>query len=167
MKTPCKDNSTNLALQAIKNDPSLSARSAAKLYKVSHVTLTRRMKGSTSRRDSPPNSAKLTKLEEKVIIEKIIDLDSRSCSPRISGVAVMANLLLAARGALLVGKLWPYRFISRHKELKTRQVRRYDYKRALCEDPVAINAWFSLVRNTIAKYGIRDQDIYNFNETGF
>ena len=79
----------------------------------------------------------------------------------------MANLLLGARGALLVGKLWPYRFIARHKELKTRQVQRYDYKRALCKDPTAINAWFSLMKNTVAKYGISDEDIYNFDETGF
>ena len=167
METPHKDRSINLAIQAIQNDPSLSIRSAAKTYKVSYVTLGRRMKGTTPRRDSPPNSAKLTELEEKVILERILDLDSRSCSPRISGVGEMANLLLSARSAPPVGTNWPYRFIARHKELKTRQLRRYDYKRALCEDPGAINAWFSLVRNTIAKYGIADDDIYNFDETGF
>ena len=94
----------------------------------------------TPRRDSPPNSAKLTELEEKVIIKRIIDLDSRSCSPWISGVGIVANLLLTARSALLVGTRWPYRFITRHEKLKTRQVRRYDYRRALCEDPAAINA---------------------------
>jgi|SRR5688572_28589720 hypothetical protein len=86
---------------------------------------------------------------------------------RISGVTAMADLLLAARGASPVGTRWAYRFIARHKEFKMRQVRRYDYKRALCEDLVAINAWFSLVKNTIAKYGISDEDIYNFDETGF
>ena len=140
IETPCKDASINLALQAIQKDPSLSIRSAAKIYKISRATLGRRLNGITPRRDSPPNSAKLTELEEKVIIERIIDLDSRSCSPWISGVGVMANLLLAARGALLVGTRWPYRFIARHEKLKTRQVRRYDYKRALCEDPAIINA---------------------------
>ena len=30
-----------------------------------------------------------------------------------------------------------------------------------------IRSWFELVRNTIAKYGIQDTDIYNFDETGF
>ncbi|KZL83982.1 transposase [Colletotrichum incanum] len=30
-----------------------------------------------------------------------------------------------------------------------------------------MRAWFSLVRNIIAKYGIYDDDIYNFDETGF
>ena len=30
-----------------------------------------------------------------------------------------------------------------------------------------ISDWFRLLRNTIAKYGIVDDDIYNFDETGF
>ena len=30
-----------------------------------------------------------------------------------------------------------------------------------------MRAWFWLVQNTIAKYGILDEDIYNFDETGF
>ena len=37
----------------------------------------------------------------------------------------------------------------------------------MCKDPELIRGWFALVRNTIAKYGIVDADIYNFDETGF
>jgi hypothetical protein len=44
---------------------------------------------------------------------------------------------------------------------------RYDYQRAKCEDPKVIGEWFILVQNTRAKYGIVDDDIYNFDETGF
>ncbi|EGU82006.1 hypothetical protein FOXB_07480, partial [Fusarium oxysporum f. sp. conglutinans Fo5176] len=43
----------------------------------------------------------------------------------------------------------------------------YDYQRAKCEDPTIIRNWFGLIENTIAKYGIRLDDIYNFDETGF
>jgi hypothetical protein len=32
---------------------------------------------------------------------------------------------------------------------------------------VIIRSWFELVHNTIAKYGIHNADIYNFDETGF
>ena len=45
--------------------------------------------------------------------------------------------------------------------------RRIDYQRTLAEDPTIIRAWFALVRNMIAKYGILESDIYNFDETGF
>jgi RecB family endonuclease NucS len=45
--------------------------------------------------------------------------------------------------------------------------RKYNYKRALCEDPRVIQRWFKLVENTKAKYGILDEDTYNFDESGF
>ena len=45
--------------------------------------------------------------------------------------------------------------------------RKYNYKRALCEDPEVIQGWFRLVDNIKAKYGILDDDTYNFNEAGF
>ncbi|SCO92506.1 uncharacterized protein FRV6_16634 [Fusarium oxysporum] len=79
----------------------------------------------------------------------------------------MANRLLADRDASPVGKRWASNFVKRHKELKTRFFRKYDYQRAKCEDPRIIRNWFRLVENTIAKYGIRSDDIYNFDETGF
>ena len=79
----------------------------------------------------------------------------------------MVNKLLAARARGTVGVNWPTTFIKRQLELKTRFNRKYDYKRALCEDLAIIQPWFDLVRNTIAKHGILDDDIYNFDETGF
>ena len=37
----------------------------------------------------------------------------------------------------------------------------------MCEDPKQIQAWFQLVQNMVAKYGILPEDTYNFDETGF
>lgn len=167
METSCKEAQLILAIQAMKNDPKLTLRGAAKVYGVSHATLLRRQKGTASRRDSPPNSQKLTLLEEEAIIERILDMDSRCRPPRLHDVEDMANLLLTARGAPRVGVNWSSNFIKRQPALKTRRFRKYDYKRSQCEDPDAINAWFRLVRNTVAKYGITDADIFNFDETGF
>jgi hypothetical protein len=79
----------------------------------------------------------------------------------------MANVLPATRHAGPVGKNWVYRFVQRRPELKTRFSRAYDFQRALCEDPVKIDAWFRLVVNMRAKYAIQDEDFYNFDETGF
>ena len=42
-----------------------------------------------------------------------------------------------------------------------------DYQRVLCEDPAVFQKWFDLIRDTIAKYGIAEEAIYNFDETGF
>ena len=79
----------------------------------------------------------------------------------------MANQLLAARGTRRVGEKWPRNFVNRQPELTTRFNRKYDYQRAKNEDPTVIGDWFRLVRNTKDKYGILDDDIYNFDETGF
>ncbi|KAJ3455661.1 hypothetical protein MRS44_017143 [Fusarium solani] len=74
---------------------------------------------------------------------------------------------LADRDAPPVGKRWASNFVERQPELKTRSFRKYDYKRAKCEDPEIIRGWFILVENTTAKYGIAESDIYKFDETGF
>jgi hypothetical protein len=157
----------NLALQAMQNDPGLSARAAGKIYSVNHEKLCRRRRGIQPRRDNPANSRKLTDLEESVIAHHIFDLAIKGFSPRISVVEDMASRLLATRDAPRVGPRWAYNFVNRHPELRTRFQRKYDYQRAKCEDPEVIRGWFELVRNTIVKYSINDADIYNFDETGF
>lgn len=45
--------------------------------------------------------------------------------------------------------------------------RKYDYKRAFCEDPEIIRCWFWPVTSMKAKYGVLKEDIYNFDETRF
>ena len=156
-----------LALKALENDENLSLRAAAKIYNVHHTTLLRRRAGRPARRDSPTNSKKLTQSEEGAIVQYILELVSRSFLPRLRGVEDMANQLLHVRDAPPVGKLWAHNFVKRQLELRTRYTRRYDYQRAKCEDPRVIGEWFTLVRNVKAKYGIVEDDIYNFDETGF
>ena len=67
----------------------------------------------------------------------------------------------------MVGKCWVDRFIQRTPSLKTKWSRPYDRQRAACEDPAVIRPWFSLIQSTKEKYGIQDEDIWNFDESGF
>ncbi|RFN45100.1 hypothetical protein FIE12Z_10660 [Fusarium flagelliforme] len=167
MSQAIKEGDILLALQALQNDPKLSLRRAAKLYNVDHRRLSDRKKGIRSRRDIMPNSRKLSDLEEQILLQSIIDLDSRGFPPQIRIVEDMANRLLAARNKPPVGKRWASNFIERQPELQKRLPRTYGYKRALCEDPTIIRNWFRLIENTIMKYGIQPDDIWNFDETGF
>jgi hypothetical protein len=102
-----------------------------------------------------------------VLVQHILDLSAKGFPPRLSVVEDMANRLLATRDTPRVGARWASNFVKRRPELRTCFQRKYDYQRAKCEDPEVIRGWFELVRNTIAKYGICDEDIYNFDETGF
>jgi hypothetical protein len=156
-----------LALQAFKNGQFRSLRSAANTYNVPNRTLDGRYKGKPARQDCVPTNRKLTPSEESVIIQHILDLDSRGFPPRFTAVEEMANLLLADRGATQVGKKWASNFVKRRPEIKPMFNRKHDYKRLLCQDPEAINGWFRLVRNFMSKYGIVEEDIYNFDESGF
>jgi hypothetical protein len=167
MSSASKEARVILALQALQNDPKLSLRAVAKLYNVPVSTLGHRRTGRAVRRDLPANSRKLTDLEEKTIVQYVIELYKRAFPIRLSGVEEMANQLLHVRDAPPVGKRWAHNFVKRQEEIDTRWTRRYDYQRAKCEDPKVIGEWFALVRNVKAKYGIVDDDTYNFDETGF
>jgi hypothetical protein len=66
-----------------------------------------------------------------------------------------------------VGKDWLRRWKKAHPQYKLRKKRATAvdwYKASNHEDFVQ---WFTALNNIINKFGINEQDIYNFNETGF
>ncbi|KAH5464313.1 hypothetical protein HBI65_251110 [Parastagonospora nodorum] len=79
----------------------------------------------------------------------------------------MADRLLRERAGKPVGKNWVDNFVKRTPELRTRWSRPYDRQRATCEDPAIIQPWFALVQGMKEKYGVADEDMYNFDESGF
>ena len=134
------EGSLQLALLAIKQGEIDSKSRVAAAYNAPRSTIQARCAGALSRRDCEPNSKKLTKLEEEVIVRYILDLDSRGFSPSLGAVRDMANKLLAERSAGQVGEKWPRNFVNWTASLKTRWNRPYDRQRALCEDPKTIKA---------------------------
>jgi hypothetical protein len=162
-----------LAICAFEEGSFNNLKAAAIAYDVSYSTIQRRVKGVLARRDLRPASKKLTDLEESAIEQWILSIAGRGLPLRAESIRQMANLLLQKRSdtgqdnTLTVGKCWVQNFVRRHDSLQSRYTRKYVYQRAKCEDPTIIRDWFRLVQNTIAKYGILDEDIYNFDETGF
>ncbi|EDO04977.1 hypothetical protein SS1G_07461 [Sclerotinia sclerotiorum 1980 UF-70] len=187
MQTTSKEARINLAIEAIRISQNLSIRKAAKLYNIPYTTLTSRMNGILPLTERRSANHKMTELEEKSLLQYILDMDERGFSPRISDVEDIANYILETQGAkktyrtyvirgcyvfriLLVptvGKLWAYRFVKRYTESKIHFNCVYDFQRAFCEDSELIERWFRLVSNIRAKYSILDCDFYNFDETGF
>jgi hypothetical protein len=164
---PCNEADILLAISAIDRGQIQSINRAATTYNVPQSTLSDRLAGKPARGDCQPNSKKLTKLEEEAIVEHILDLDSRGFPPSLDAVRHMADKLLDERGAGKVGKRWPSNFVKRTDALTTRFNRPYDIQRALCEDREVIEPWFERVERTKARYGILDEDTYNFDEAGF
>jgi hypothetical protein len=156
-----------LAIQAIESNASLSQRRAAAVYNVPETTLRRQRAKPASERVTFPNSSRLQRHEEDTIVQYIRKLDERGFAPTLSYVQEMANQLLAARGSGQAGVNWAYKFIRRRTEIRSQISRPRDHRRVLCSNPAIISPWFDLVRNVKAKYGILDEDTYNFDETGF
>src|SRR5271165_1294210 len=165
-----------LAMDALKHGHFASVRDAAKSYDLIHTTLQRRVNGQPARYNLRSPNCKLTNIEESTLVQWILSMDQRGLPPRPDSVRQMANLLLEKRSdsnlsqgsgsGSGVGKRWVTNLVRRHQALQTRYTCKYNYQRAKCEDPAIIRQWFHLVQNMIAKYGIQDEDIYNFDETG-
>jgi hypothetical protein len=162
-----KEERIKLALQAIKKPQELSVRCAAIVYNVPRSTLQDRRAGTRSTRDTHPKSSNLTKAEEQMLVQYIRKLEQQGLAPTLRSVENMANQLRAARDADPVGPRWASNFVKREPGLKSRINRQRDRQRVLCSDQGVIGPWFDLVQNVKVKYGILDEDTYNFDETGF
>ena len=143
------------------------------MYDISNTILQRRVKGINARCDSIPVNRKLTTTEESTLIEWILSIDQCSLLLTSDSVRQIANLLLQKRSdqnqdkVYIVSRYWVYNFVQYNDSLQSKYTHKYDYQCTKYEDPVIIRDWFRLVQNTIEKYRILDEDIFNFDETGF
>lgn len=160
----------SLALQAYRNHQFPSLREAAKTYDVNFSTLQRRHHGTRSRLETTANSRKFTTAEEELLVQKVLYQCAQGLPPQQAVVKDWANVMLRSKqpsDPQTVGTNWVTKFVKRHPELNSVYNRKMDYQRAECEDPEVMRLWFKLVQDTISKYGVPEEDIYNFDETGF
>lgn len=166
-----KEGRLALAASVLQTHKNLSVHRVSALYNTPRSTLRGRLAGALPQAAANARKRKLLPVEEQSLVRWILDLDSRGFPPHIIDVRRMADTLLAARGQQppppRVGKCWVTRFINSQPELETKWDRKLHSQRALCQDPVKFRAWFKLVEGMRQKYGILDEDIYNFDETGF
>ena len=156
-----------LAIAAYNNAKFKSIRAAAKAFDANLLTLSRRLRGAGPTSESQQNNQNLRNHEEIALTRWILDLADRGHPVRFSHIEYMANQLLSARrgSGWKMGKRWTKRFVARTPKLRTQRYRKYDYERALCEDPPMIQKRFNSIRNAISKYGIPPSDIWNFDES--
>jgi hypothetical protein len=168
---PSKEGRISLAIASFQSNSRQSIRSLAAAYNVPRTTLQTRLRGTRPKHETESVHLKLSSVEEQSLVQWILDLDRRGFPPQIIDVRRMGDVLLAGRGQdpppQPLSQKWVSRFIQRQSELQTKWNRKFHSQRARCEDPVRIRAWFKLVEDTRVAYGIVDQDMFNFDETGF
>jgi hypothetical protein len=133
-------------------------------------TLHARLKGRKPRAETRANGHKLTEFEEELLLKRLLDADMRGFLIRPEFLRGMAQTLVCKQlqdptAALGINR--PYRFITRHPEIRTRYTRRITYQRAKQEDQKVIKPWFETVQATIQEHDIYEDNIWNFDETGF
>jgi hypothetical protein len=69
----------------------------SKIYKVDHRKLDERLRGVLPRRAILANSQKMTDLEERLLVEHILDLATKGFPPRLCVVEDMANRIITTR----------------------------------------------------------------------
>ena len=168
MECDSKETRVQMALDALKKGQFKSQRAAALAFDIPETTLRRRIRGVVSRPQKTANCQKLSDTEESTLLAWILDMDKRGLPLHLPIVRHLAQLLVSAcLPSTTIGENWVNRYVKRHPELKSKYTRKYDYQRAKCEDSSLIQSWFMRVQETIQKYGILTEDIYNMDETGF
>src|SRR5450432_2564181 len=122
-----KESDMILAINMLRTRPHLKINRVARIFYVPRMTLTNRLNGKSSRQDISANSRKLTNLEEEVIVQYILNLDSQAFPPRRSGVKDIANRILVDYSAGRVSKNWTTNFVQRQLELRSRFSYTIDY----------------------------------------
>ena len=109
-----------LAISDISRNQIQSIRRAEKVYKVPERTIRRRRDGTRSRRDCEPNEKRLTKLEEEVVVLRILKDSAYSLPSSKADVQDIANRLLCSCNAKPVSKNWVNSFIKCTPKLQKR-----------------------------------------------
>jgi hypothetical protein len=103
-----KEARINLAITAIRSTDNLSCRKAARIYNISKDTLTARITGRLLPNITELRNRKLIILEEDIVVQYILELDSRGYLPYFSTIEDIANYILYIKGLLYIDKNWVY-----------------------------------------------------------
>jgi helix-turn-helix, Psq domain len=162
------------AVAACALDPRLSARKAAKIYRVAHTTITRRLKQLTkSKKLSHQEQQLLTPVEERTLVKWAIQyykwgLPLSARHLRQFAVEIQLRKPQPAGGFPPIGEHWHQKLLNRHTELRHVIVRGLDRTRAstVLKKEIFVD-YFELYSSLLQQYRILPQDIYNMDEKGF
>ena len=176
MASESQESRLELFLKAMKDveENKLSIRKAAKKWGVNRQTLADRINGKVKleRRRGPPPV--LTKVEENLLAEWLIELSNRGFGMSKQGFLLSVKQFLDKDGRAtpfknnMPGRRWYRSFLSRNPKVKLRKARPLEKKRARItkED---VDSWFDEFETFLTQKSLRDSpaQLWNCDETGF
>jgi hypothetical protein len=152
----------------------LSLRAVAALFPgVNHNSLARYVNGEHRDRWAFVSSKqKLSPAQERVLVDEALEAADRGFPKSRDDLTFEANAILHAahgEGYSAVGKHWVQGFLDRHQaELQMSWSRPLDSARARALNPTLIRHWYEeVVKMNVVDAGIRAEDIYGMDESGF
>jgi hypothetical protein len=167
------------AVAAYRNEQGLDVRARKGVRKIAEEfgigpqwrTIINRYNGGRSLREAHEDLQKLTPSEEAVVVAFVSESADRGFPASLRNLEQYANLVRQSRlgpACEPVGESWVARFLDRHRDvLQTHWSRPLDTQRARALNPDTKGRWFELVEEFVVKAGIRPEDIYGMDESGF
>lgn len=144
-------------------------RPIADKHGVCYRTLGNLVNGGTSISAFNASKQKLSAAEERVLVDFILISADRGIPLSYANVRTHADGIIEAQGGTeKVGNNWLERFLTRHRdEIQSHWSRPLATERAKSLNPEAVKAWFDLVEESVVKKGIKRENIYGMDESGF
>ncbi|KAJ3490068.1 hypothetical protein NLJ89_g11469 [Agrocybe chaxingu] len=145
-------------------------RPIAKDHNVNPNTLGRLVKGGVSMSAFNASKRKLTYAEERVLVDFILQSSDRALPLNYRNIEEHADAILHGRdpNAVGVGGSWVGRFLDRYRdEIQTHWSRPLVTERANALNPEAVKHWYTMVEKKIIDKGIKPENIYGMDESGF
>lgn len=166
-----EEESITKALEAMDNDPTLKGTVAAAKFSAPYQRLMARRRGRPASSTRGGHNTKLSEPADKALKDYLLMLFHAGTSANMEVVQESAGrLLLFATGDVnaAVSRRWTKRWMTRNttylKTLKTRPISAKRLATHIVED---IRSHFKEFTRCKEKWGIQDEDISNFDETGF
>ncbi len=146
-----------------------TAVAAAADHGVKVRTLQRRLQGYGSLYTRSINSKTLNPAQEQALFEYIYRLDRIGMSPTPKMLRSSANYILRCHDQAdrQVGPNWVTRFLQRNPHLLKRKQNPLAVERKLTQDVETMERHFTHFLDACKELGIKRQDLYNMDETGF
>jgi DDE superfamily endonuclease/Tc5 transposase DNA-binding domain len=156
-----------LAIEYKNTNPEAPIRQVAEDFGVSFATLWRQLGKPTTARIGQEGNQRLSFRQERWLAEWIISEEARGYAPGHARFREMVIYLLQAGGDFKpLGKRWVDAFRNRHEDIKTLIGKRLSDDRFDSVTPAILNAHFDAFSAIKAEYSIKDENIYNMDETG-
>jgi Beta-lactamase/Tc5 transposase DNA-binding domain len=147
-------------------------KATAREFEYNYQKLRRRWNGIPSKIDYGGHNKRLSDEQEIMLCNWLTRLDKLGISARPTMLTRAANNALRRNYPGLtppptVSHNWTSRFLQRHPEFVKKKKKPLAVERAQAHSRQTIQAHFDRFQNAVQEYGIADNDIYNFDETGF